>query len=301
VRHRKKAIALLLGLGAVLGLVVFLTRSHEPQYNGRSLSEWVETLARERANPENANEAQAAIAAIGTNAYPYLLLWLDYDETPRGLRRLARFTLDTLRFKTAFLERVADPPRRRFLAQGASLAISAHKASATAFVPDLVRIAANPKSGTAGGFAIELLISLQADRVTNMLPILQSTNRNARRSPAITWVQRHPEEAGPAIPILAQILQGPNWKDAYLAAQVLSKFQGAAATTVPAFIKAIPYAPPENQAHMVRCLVEYGPDARPAVPVLVTLVRHPVPAVRKAARETLQDIAPETLTNSPPQ
>lgn len=86
----------------ILGLIVlavvcfaFLQPRAEPKYQGRYLSEWLATYdaARHRLavstvhNPSDPNQqalaqAEHAVRAIGTNALPYLVAWIDSDLPP---------------------------------------------------------------------------------------------------------------------------------------------------------------------------------------------------------------------------
>src|SRR5437762_2441235 len=85
---KRRKYGLLLGVALVaVGVVVVLSRSGEPAYGGRRLSEWVDGYATRYPN----SESDEAIRQIGTNAIPYLLKWIQY-ETPgwksalRGLK-----------------------------------------------------------------------------------------------------------------------------------------------------------------------------------------------------------------------
>src|SRR5262245_21189458 len=64
-----------------LALLLISRRTSEPIYNGRSLSDW---LARYGAGPDS-DEAEDAIRAIGTNALPFLIEWIQHD--PPAWRR----------------------------------------------------------------------------------------------------------------------------------------------------------------------------------------------------------------------
>src|SRR3954470_19647216 len=57
----------------------------EPVYEGRKLSEWLGDLAprmRNTATPYIEDRAEAALRAIGTNAWPFYLEWMGYEPNP---------------------------------------------------------------------------------------------------------------------------------------------------------------------------------------------------------------------------
>ncbi len=80
----------ILALGILAALVFFLTRRHEPSYNGRSLSYWVDCYGTPSgASPSSRQGPGArAINHIGTNAIPFLLEWIQYVPPPQKQRRL---------------------------------------------------------------------------------------------------------------------------------------------------------------------------------------------------------------------
>jgi HEAT repeat protein len=71
--RRKKWIAAILAVSVIAGCVMLVSRPREPRHEGRSLSYW----ARRSHQPE----AQRALTAMGTNALPFLIEWLDEEPT----------------------------------------------------------------------------------------------------------------------------------------------------------------------------------------------------------------------------
>jgi HEAT repeat protein len=84
-RWRKK-LWILLGCGIAAILLFTLLREREPRYAGDTLSEWVYGLVLPIGNPERDPErntlAENAIKHIGTNALPFLIKWIQYEERP---------------------------------------------------------------------------------------------------------------------------------------------------------------------------------------------------------------------------
>lgn len=79
-RFRRKPWILLGGAIAVL-LTLTLLLEREPRYNGRSLGEWVWKLEADSTGFSVTN-AEQAIEHIGTNALPFLIKWVQYEEKP---------------------------------------------------------------------------------------------------------------------------------------------------------------------------------------------------------------------------
>ena len=102
-RKRRKALVwTLIGLSIVIAVILVSTqpprRDNQPVYNGLTLAQWLDVVARHRVNgyfttykkgrppardatPEEINEAEDAIRAIGTNALPCLLEWAGYKPS----------------------------------------------------------------------------------------------------------------------------------------------------------------------------------------------------------------------------
>ena len=99
-RKRRKALLWsLIGLSIVIAVVLVSMppphRNNQPVYKGLTLRQWLDVVARHRVNgyfttyqkgrppardatPEEIKEAEDAIRAIGTNAFPCLLEWTGY-------------------------------------------------------------------------------------------------------------------------------------------------------------------------------------------------------------------------------
>jgi hypothetical protein len=80
---RKKATLLTICLLAA-ALVALLSRDAGPHYRGRSLYKWLVFYQThvENQDPPQVKEAMRAITAIGTNAIPYLMKWIQQEPPP---------------------------------------------------------------------------------------------------------------------------------------------------------------------------------------------------------------------------
>jgi hypothetical protein len=112
-RKRRKALLwTLIGLLFVFAVAFVFTppghRNNQPVYKGLTLAQWLDVVARHRVNgyfttykkgrppakdatPEEIKEAEDAIRAIGTNAYPCLLEWTGYKPGLAKRRFFGRF------------------------------------------------------------------------------------------------------------------------------------------------------------------------------------------------------------------
>src|SRR5215831_18214601 len=82
-RWRRK-LWILLGCATAVVLILILFREPEPQYQGRSLSEWLVLLNGGYSNEPDISmhDAEEAIRHIGTNGLPFFVKWLNYRERP---------------------------------------------------------------------------------------------------------------------------------------------------------------------------------------------------------------------------
>lgn len=71
--RRKKWIAAILAVSVIVGCLLLVSRPREPRHEGKSLTYWAARL--------NQPEAQRALTAMGTNALPFLIEWLDEEPT----------------------------------------------------------------------------------------------------------------------------------------------------------------------------------------------------------------------------
>src|SRR2546421_1029353 len=68
-----------------IGIARWWTHESEPSWEGKPLSEWL-TLCSEVSDEEEAAAAANGLRAIGTNALPTLLSWMQYEEGPSPWR-----------------------------------------------------------------------------------------------------------------------------------------------------------------------------------------------------------------------
>src|SRR5262245_11583533 len=86
-----------------ISAVAFLSGEREPEYNGKKLSEW---LALQRERPDDVTDA---VRAIGTNALPVLVKWVEYQVPAWHLKLLRLYQrVPLLPFKSSIANDIAN-------------------------------------------------------------------------------------------------------------------------------------------------------------------------------------------------
>jgi hypothetical protein len=93
---KPKGIAIFAAIGISLAVIIFFVvrsqQPREPNYQGRSLSSWLEDFSDDSDEGFNTNSpASVAVRSMGTNTIPFLLEILSYAESTarKKLRKLA--------------------------------------------------------------------------------------------------------------------------------------------------------------------------------------------------------------------
>jgi hypothetical protein len=166
-RWLKVALAVLLLLIAVFAGWL-LTRPHEPEYQGRRLSEWLDDYNR-AGKWEKTEPASEAIRAMGTNCLPILLTHIKHN--PSGLATmLAQVASKQLLLKLPFYG--MDRCRSASI-----VALHALGPQATPLCPELLALTKEPKTSW---FATMSLLAIG----TNAIPYLEAACENTNRAGA---------------------------------------------------------------------------------------------------------------------
>src|SRR5947209_15928662 len=93
-RPSRRVLLPIFGALLLVGLAVLVwPRENEPAYQGRSLSDWLAVYEKAKASDASASDIQEgekatnAVRAMGTNAVPILLQWMDH-QLPSWRKRL---------------------------------------------------------------------------------------------------------------------------------------------------------------------------------------------------------------------
>lgn len=146
-------------------------REREPEYNGVPLSAWLkgfEKINRETpaAKLEDISKSASAVRHIGTNALPFFIRWIQYDEPGwrRSIYGVAWKLPPTLLYSRAGRWLVTDGAQAR--ANSAVYGFAFLGTNATPALPELKRLVKKPSKG-ARQYRAELAVEV----VTANIPI----------------------------------------------------------------------------------------------------------------------------------
>ncbi len=251
---------------AVAGLAWWILSTKEPTYGGKSLSLWVNQYASDRwraPSRDSANEAQAAIQHIGTNSIPFLLKMLNPKESTLRVKLtplipkswLARFHIDDL---TAYRKRL--DARRELGANG----LAALGPAAKPALPALLALL-NDKNERTRYLAFFTLRCLGPDARETIPQLIAHLDDHefAVRDECVMALGTIHQEPETVVPILIHFAE-KNRGDTILSQDAVGS------------------------------LAEFGERAKPAVPMLVEMLKSSDAYLRTAATNALKRIDPET-------
>ena len=289
----KCAVLFAIALMAV-GLVMLLTRSNEPSYEGKRLSEWVERLssARVENEPEARSSAGDAIGHIGTNAMPYLLSWMRYE---RPFWKWKSFVW----IKQVFSISLTDWRAER--AESAAEAISCLGPGGEKGIPTLALMMNDNVAPTTALRATRTLSGLGYYFLSASMALM--TNRLADyRSDGITKASHFataPDFSGvgidAAVPMMVQCLKDTDEWVVMVAGSELGRKTLAPKLVVPALVENLQDQRFNVRGSAARALGDFRADAASAVLALRTVLLDPDSMVRAAASNSLRQIAPEVV------
>ncbi len=238
------------------------SRSHQPVYNGKPLSEWLSELTEDKNNPyDTRDQAQEAIRQIGTNALPFLLkeisdlgeLWQKVGATNFSNSKEAETRLFNVHVAFKTLGPIAKPavPALVDLLNGAYTAFPAAfaltqidpQAASVALTQALtnkiiyVRIA-------AAGYLFE--VRSNADIVLAMPNLIQCLkDESPDKSDSLTLISTAIDTLGAiharpdiAVPALLETLTNKDFIIRFVSVRALGQFGNTAISAVPALEQA---------------------------------------------------------------
>jgi FOG: HEAT repeat len=286
------AVCVLVGIG----VVAFWPDQREPEYNGKKLSQW---LAVQNDLPA---EASDAIRAIGTNALPVLVSWVE-SQVPAWRYKLARPF-------SQFPGFVYRDSLVNFLVNGKAqvrsfnsvFAFQVLGTNASAAIPELSRfvtdarnherqVAAHALAYIGGREALPPLLAALEDKT---VPDLQ----RAGIAGAIPYLNYRGPELTNAVPVMIACLGETNPFVPSLAATALGTFLVQPEQCVPALTKAVASPDYRVRRNAIRALGNFGRVDTNAINAVSKALDDSHQDVRKEATNALQKIAPEVLTNA---
>lgn len=303
-KPRKIIIAVLFCFSLTVVGITLTFREDEPRYKGKPLSNWLaryrEAVLSER--PFAAAEAEAAIKAIGTNAVPYLLKWLQYRESKEQ-----RWKVDRLRALPAILTRnplgewlATDSKETRSLI--AMFGFRPLRDEAAATIPELAQLATltDREDDYTARRAIYALASFGDSGVPTLVAAL--TNSPSLRRVLITEFLGDERFFGTnrstRVPPLLKCLDDEDHFVAMAAATSLGKLAAEPDVVVPALQRASDKYGDMVRLNAIEALGRFGGKARSATPLLINALSSKMFGEAEAATNALRQVAPEVLTNA---
>lgn len=289
-KHRKLLLAILF-TGLVVVIVTVTVGEREPSYKGRKLHEWAEIYGSPETYGAGAeDEARQALQHIGTNSVPFLLQWIAYDARPSRARRMAVKIVSRVPLirsvPTVKNWLFRDDPRLR-RAEAAAGAFEVLGPHARAAIPELGRLAGLSTDPGPARRALDALTGIGPLAFPAVLGIVTNSRADACFY-AIAAVEEFGTNARPAIPILLRYLT--NRELVGVAGETLGHLKSESDTIVCGITNMLPRAEPVFQEWMMTTLADLGPDARGAMPTLVSMLSSTNLGVRKEAAAAIEAI-----------
>ena len=273
------AAACLFGLAFV---AIRVSQPREPSFEGRSLSSWLDDFSYDDTNLTS--QAEIAVRRMGTNAIPFLLDILTYQESP-GRKKLRQIT-----------EKL--PMWLHFFARNSMQGVQAGKAMnalgplAAPVFPVLTNLFYNGKTVTAG----IALAGIGQNGVLFLVNALTNQDLNARfYGTSALALGNARSDFDIVIPVLVQALLSTNSSARSMAAMSLGSLRQMPEITVPALMENFDDPNGTLRAYVIISLGQFGTDAKRAVPLLLEARKDPDEDIRELAEQALQKISPESL------
>jgi HEAT repeat protein len=277
------------------GVVCLLPTDEDPIYNGIRLSKLIDVSDSYYGSKVLAEREKAskAINSLGTNAIPFLIKWIQENPSPLRIRLMQ---LEKRFSKTSFF---VAPVHR---ANEAIYAFHALGTNADFAVPPLTRLMLDANSTTISHRAVYALGYSQRDSAVRAL-VGVLTNAHAPTDLRLTSadaLQYEGASVAPAVPFLVECLEDKDTNLSTLTAGTLGQLKLSPKLVVPALVK-MTHRNDVSKVYALFALGEFGKEATDATAPVLLALHDPNAEVRSYATNALSKIAPELLTNTPPQ
>jgi hypothetical protein len=290
-------------------------------YQGKRLSDWLLLYQHFDGLPQNSQNATTAVRAIGTNALPFLIEWIQYVE-PHWRTHIKSVMAGSRWGNSRWIALLARPGLRATAAvQGFGLLGT----NANSAVPELTKVM-NRWQPESSELAIDSLGYLGRDALVSL--VAAATNQNVQ--PYFRWhaimamggMSYLSTNANFTVPSLIGCLQDADPQLATISAETIGSLRLRSDLAVPALTRCLESTNFYLKQAAIENLGNFGQDARPAVPALLQIMRDPGSRtavvletrlsgisrveyqsnLHDVASNAVHSIAPEVLvTNSVPQ
>jgi len=299
------------GVVIAIALIALINRDSEPSYQGKSLSRWLTIDATsEHDSTPGEQTARAAMKHFSTNALPFLLTWVRYEPPRTGAKSILRALVRELPggiTPDALVDWCyVDPQEVR--ADRAAEAFALLDEQVRPAIPALAQLMNDRTFPNASSRALSALGYIGEEAIPVLLAQLANPNASYRQEVAYLFGISPKLATNPdaVVPLLVRCLADQDMRVRGVAAESLGRIaersRTHAAMVVPALTNCLSATKQTILLHNATwALGIYGDQARAAVPALLNAITDPENRVRRQATNALQQIAPEVLTNAPPQ
>ncbi len=254
-----KSALVIVAVGILLAWAWAPKGPREPEYAGRTLTQWLERLDNNRNNTEVWDECADAIRQIGTNGLPLLLQLLEAPEEP-WRRQVNAFAQRTGLAGSV----VKDDSFKQWMARDGFHLLGAHAQSA---LPELLAILSRCRTSDDRCSVIE----------------------------SISWIG---PTAEPAIPALVKGGRSGGQPERFFVCRALARIVSQPEIAVPFLTDQLSHSDRSVRQRAADALGKFTTNAISATPELVKLLDDPVTTVRETATNALRRIDREAATKA---
>ena len=289
-----------------------LAAPKEPEYQGRSLTRWIEDYIRSRVeidilSPPGADlrkpplsaenqakltqaktrckQAETAVRQLGTNALPFLMRRLRYE--PSRLEKGWDYVYCGL-----YRQQLTSPPLARHL-ENADESVVGFKIlsdDATPAIPELRRLAFNGANARVSSRAIAAIANLGTNGLRTLMELVESPFPSVRRD-AIEGLQAQGTYSVAAIPILVLSLKDNDLSVRIAAVQAVGTLGSEQDSAIRALAGCVQDPDPRVREYAVFAIGRCGERGALVAPAIVSALRDQNASVRVAASNAMQSIS----------
>jgi HEAT repeat protein len=275
-RTKVITVAAFAGLVALCIFLAYDKGGEGPIYHGKPLSHWVDIYGAPGNGPRDP-EAEDAIKSAGTNAFPYLIKWTQWNRVPLGAR-LPKPVAKLIYNQNP--EVLISRRERRII--GAQLAFQPLRKLATpAAMEELAKLmntaASNPAASEIATRAFTILASLRPRGLVPLIPVIENPKHPLRRDAveSINVSVKNDLNAEMFAPGLIRCLDDTDYSIRTIAADALGDFQAAPPVVVPILIAHLETTDFKLKMAIVRALGDFQSESAHSLPILSNLLSDP--------------------------